>query len=135
MNYEQAKEKLAGARQEHVLKYYEELTEGQKELLLAQIEATDFSMIASLEGGKHENPRGVITPLEVMQIPQIKERETEFREIGLDAIQKGKWERCFLRGGMGTRFGARMIPRECTISDSPKRYIFSSALSKTFWRW
>lgn len=90
MNYEQAKEKLAGAGQEHVLKYYEELTEGQKELLLAQIEATDFSMIASLEGGKHENPRGVITPLEVMQIPQIKERETEFREICLDAIQKGK---------------------------------------------
>ena len=56
MNYEQAKEKLAGAGQEHVLKYYEELTEGQKELLLAQIEATDFSMIASLEGESMKIP-------------------------------------------------------------------------------
>ena len=124
MNYEQAKEKLAGARQEHVLKYYEELTEGQKELLLAQIEATDFSMIASLEGGKHENPRGVITPLEVMQIPQIKERETEFREIGLDAIQKGKVGAVLLAGGMGTRLGSDDPKGMYNIGLTKEVYIF-----------
>lgn len=124
MNYEQAKEKLAGAGQEHVLKYYGELTEEQKELLLAQIEATDFSMIASLEGGKHENPRGVITPLEVMQIPQIKERETEFREIGLDAIQKGKVGAVLLAGGMGTRLGSDDPKGMYNIGLTKEVYIF-----------
>lgn len=106
MNYEQAVEKLAGAGQEHVLKYYEELSGEQKELLLKQIESTDFSPLASLEGGKHENVRGTITPLGVMQLPQIKEREAEFREIGLDAIRKGKVGAVLLAGGMGTRLGS-----------------------------
>lgn len=106
MNYEQAVAKLAGAGQEHVLKYYEELSSEQKELLLKQIESADFSPLASLEGGKHENVRGTITPLGVMQLPQIKEREAEFRKIGLDAIRKGKVGAVLLAGGMGTRLGS-----------------------------
>lgn len=106
MNYEQAAAKLAGAGQEHVLKYYEELRKEQKEQLLGQIEVTDFSPLASLEGGKHENVRGAITPLGVMQLSQIREREAEFREIGLDAIKKGKVGAVLLAGGMGTRLGS-----------------------------
>ena len=60
MNYEQALEKLARAGQEHVMERYEELGKEQKELLLAQIEATDFSVLASLKHGKGGNARGVI---------------------------------------------------------------------------
>ncbi len=106
MNYEQAAAKLREAGQEHVLKYYEELTPRQKEQLLAQIETTDFSSLASLKDGKHENGRGVITPLGVMQLPRIRERQKEFRKIGLDAIRKGKVGAVLLAGGMGTRLGS-----------------------------
>ncbi len=42
MTYEEACEKLGRYGQLHVLKYYEELAEEQKEALLAQIDATDF---------------------------------------------------------------------------------------------
>ena len=42
MNYREAYAKLEAADQLHVLKYYEELSEVEKEALLAQVEATDF---------------------------------------------------------------------------------------------
>ena len=45
MTLEQAKEKLAKYGQEHVLKYYGELTEEEKRGILDQIEATDMSIL------------------------------------------------------------------------------------------
>lgn len=48
MTLEQAKEKLAKYGQEHVLKYYGELTEEEKQGILDQIEATDMSIFGSL---------------------------------------------------------------------------------------
>ena len=51
MTLEQAKEKLAKYGQEHVLKYYGELTEEEKRGILDQIEATDMSI---LEACKHK---------------------------------------------------------------------------------
>ena len=47
MDYKQALEKLTAAGQEHAMQYYEELTKEQQELLLAQIDATDFAVISS----------------------------------------------------------------------------------------
>ena len=52
MNYQEAYAKLEAADQLHVLKYYEELSECEKDALLAQVEATDFSVI---EACKKEN--------------------------------------------------------------------------------
>ena len=66
----------------------------------------------------------MITPLEVMQIPQIKERETEFREIGLDAIQKGKVGAVLLAGGMGTRLGSDDPKGMYNIGLTKEVYIF-----------
>ena len=105
MNFGQALEKLKAAGQEHILKYYNELTKEQQESLLAQIEETDFSVLASFEKQKEGEQRGKITPLSVMQLSQIKEREAEFDQIGLDAIKKGKVGAVLLAGGMGTRLG------------------------------
>ena len=47
MNYQQVYDKLEKSGQLHVLKYYEELTQEEKEALLAQVETLDFSMTAS----------------------------------------------------------------------------------------
>lgn len=124
MNYEQAAGKLREAGQEHVLKYYEELTEEQKEQLLAQIETMDFSPLASLKGKKHDNERGVITPLGVMQLSRIREREEQFRAIGLEAIKKGKVGAVLLAGGMGTRLGSDDPKGMYNIGLTKEVYIF-----------
>lgn len=106
MNFDQALEKLKAAGQEHVLKYYDELTKEQQERLLSQIEETDFSVLSSLKRNRKESGRGQIAPLAAMQIPQILERKEEFIQIGLDAVRKGKVGAVLLAGGMGTRLGS-----------------------------
>lgn len=124
MNYDQAFEKLASAGQEHVLKYYEELTAQQKELLLAQIEETDFSVLSSLKSRNNKGCKGKIEPLAAMQLPQIQEHESEFRKIGLEAIRQGKVGAVLLAGGMGTRLGSDDPKGMYDIGLTKEVYIF-----------
>ncbi len=106
MNYNEAVEKLQKFGQTHVLKYYDELLETQKLELLAQIEATDFSVTALCNNASYEVEKGVITPLADMQLSEIEANKEEFRTLGVDAIKKGKVGAVLLAGGMGTRLGS-----------------------------
>ena len=119
MEYQEAYRKLEAYGQLHVLKYYEELSSGEKEALLEQIENTDFKVLEKCLHREELNPRGVITPIEVMQLAQIEKRREEFTQIGLDAIRAGKVGAVLLAGGMGTRLG----------SDAPKG-VYNIGLTK-----
>lgn len=124
MDFEQGLAKLKAAGQEHVLKYYDELTKEQQESLLSQIEATDFSVLSSLKSNKGGDARGKITPLAAMQLSQISEKEAEFNEIGLEAIRQGKVGAVLLAGGMGTRLGSDDPKGMYNIGITKKVYIF-----------
>ena len=124
MDFEQGLGKLKAAGQEHVLKYYDELTKEQQESLLSQIEATDFSVLSSLKSNKRGDARGKITPLAAMQLSQISEKEAEFNEIGLEAIRQGKVGAVLLAGGMGTRLGSDDPKGMYTIGITKEVYIF-----------
>lgn len=119
MNYQEAYEKLEKYGQLHVLKYYEELNDGEKEALLLQIEQTDFEVLSLCEKKEALNPRGKIEPIEVMQLPEIEKKRDEYTKIGLDAIRAGKVGAVLLAGGMGTRLG----------SDEPKG-VYNIGLTK-----
>lgn len=124
MNFEQAKEKLHKAGQEHVLAYYEELTKEQKELLLSQIEDTDFGVLASVKDHKGGTARGKITPLAAMELPQIEAEHEKYKEKGLEAIRKGKVGAVLLAGGMGTRLGSDHPKGMYNIGITKDVYIF-----------
>lgn len=124
MNFEQAKEKLHRAGQEHVLAYYEELTKEQKELLLSQIEDTDFGVLASAKDHKGVTARGKITPLAAMELPQIEAEHEKYKEKGLEAIRKGKVGAVLLAGGMGTRLGSDHPKGMYNIGITKDVYIF-----------
>lgn len=119
MNREQAMDKLSRWGQEHAMKYMEELSQEQAEALLSQIEATDFSVLDSMKE-KDGGQKGKITPLAAMQLPQIREKEAEFRKAGLGAIRRGEVGAVLLAGGMGTRLG----------SDDPKG-MYDIGITKT----
>ncbi len=106
MNYQEAYAKLAAADQLHVLKYFEELSECEKEALLSQIEATDFSVIEACKREHLAAERGRISPLASMELPEIEARKDQFMEIGVKAIRDGKLGAVLLAGGMGTRLGS-----------------------------
>lgn len=106
MTLEQAQEKLAEYGQEHVLKYYEELSPQEKQALLAQIEATDMSILSACKHKEDLAKKGVITPLAAMQLDEIEVNRASFEATGLEAIKAGKVGAVLLAGGMGTRLGS-----------------------------
>lgn len=105
MNYQEAYEKLERCGQTHVLKYYEELDDAQRERLLAQIAATDFAILDACRK-KGEMARGRITPLAAMQLDEIERERERFTQEGLSLIRAGKVGAVLLAGGMGTRLGS-----------------------------
>ncbi|MCH5344789.1 MAG: UTP--glucose-1-phosphate uridylyltransferase [Acetatifactor sp.] len=129
MTLEQAKEKLAKYGQEHVLKYYEELSETEKQTLLDQIEATDMSI---LEACKHKGDlakKGVITPLAAMQLNEIEANRDSFTETGLAAIRAGKVGAVLLAGGMGTRLGSDDPKGMYNVGLTRELYIFECLIN------
>lgn len=110
MTLEQAKEKLVEYGQEHLLKYYEELSGDEKQALLAQIEATDMSILEACRNKEKLAQKGEIAPLAALQVDEIEQNRDSFVATGLEAIRAGKVGAVLLAGGMGTRLG----------SDNPK---------------
>ena len=132
MNYDQALAKLSAAGQEHVLQYYETLSEEQKEVLLTQIENTDFSVLESLKDRDASGKRGKITPLAAMQLSQIQEKEQEFRQAGIDTIRTGKVGAVLLAGGMGTRLGSDNPKGIYNIGITKAEYFYSLIIKNVF---
>ena len=106
MTFEAAFEKLKTYGQEHVLKYYDSLSDSEKSSLLEQIDSTDFSVISCLERKGELGKKGTISPLPAMQIEEIEAQKEHFRKTGLEAIKAGKVGAVLLAGGMGTRLGS-----------------------------
>lgn len=106
MTFEQALEKLKTYGQEHVLKYYDSLSDTEKRSLLEQIDSTDFSVISCLERKNELGKKGIISPLPAMQTAEIDAKKDEYHQIGLEAVKTGKVGAVLLAGGMGTRLGS-----------------------------
>lgn len=124
MNYSEALEKVQQYGQEHILYNYDGLTGEEKERLLSQIEATDFSVLASCKGKKEAPKRGKIEPLAVMQLPEIEEKREKFTALGLEAVRAGKIGAVLLAGGMGTRLGSDDPKGMYNIGITKEVYIF-----------
>lgn len=132
MTYQEAYAKLEACGQLHVLKYYGELDGEQQEQLLAQVEATDFSVLTSKEKEyKKSAQRGKITPLSAMELDEIGQRNGEFEQIGLDAIKAGKVGAVLLAGGMGTRLGSDNPKGMYDIGLTKPVYIFQRLIENT----
>ena len=105
MTYENALEVLKKYGQEHVLAYYDELNDEEKQSLLSQIEEIDFSIFDVLKEKESDGKEGMITPTEVLTLDTIKDYEFAYKVLGETAIQKGQLALVMLEGGKGTRLG------------------------------
>lgn len=128
MNYNEALCKLNLYGQGHVLKYYDELQQSQKDELLSQIEATDFSIITMCDN-KQGPKKGEISPLGAMQLSQIDANRDEFYQIGINAIKEGRVGAVLLAGGMGTRLGSDEPKGMYNIGETKDVYIFERIIS------
>lgn len=128
MNYAEAKAKMTTIGQEHVLRYYDELSDAQKEALLQQIEETDFSVLKRIDSGA-SGERGGFSPLAAMQLSEIEARKHELYSAGAEAIKAGKTAALLLAGGMGTRLGSDNPKGMYDIGLTKPVYIFERIIS------
>lgn len=125
---EQAINVLRENKQEHVMKYFDELTaENQKELLnqIENINWSDFKLI----GGGDSAKRGEFSVPPAVEISEIEKRHDEFEAVGLEALKKGEVAAVLLAGGMGTRLGFD-LPKGCfNVGETRELYIFQCLIN------
>ena len=102
-----ATEILKRFNQEHLLSFYDELEDGQKDMLLQQILNINFNEITTLYKNSYvenNNSTDVITPLPHINKSNLAEDEISYYEqIGINAIKNGELAVVTLSGGSGTR--------------------------------
>ena len=129
MTLSQAKEKLASYGQEHLLKYYDELSQTQKEALLAQIEAADMEILAACRNQENPVRRGTISPLAAMQLSEIEAGRDAYTVTGLEVVRRGRVGAVLLAGGMGTRLGFDGPKGIFNIGLTKELYIFQCLIN------
>lgn len=129
MTLAQAREKLEKYGQEHILRYYDELSEEEKEALLAQIDATDMSILEACRHREELAKKGVITPLAAMQLPEIEANRETFTATGIEAIKDGRVGAVLLAGGMGTRLGSDDPKGMYNVGLTKEVYIFECLIN------
>ena len=91
-----------------------------------------MEVLSAIEHKSELVKKGEITPLDAMELDEIKADYDTFKNTGVEAIKAGKVGAILLAGGMGTRLG----------SDNPKgmynvgvtgNFIYSSALLIILW--
>lgn len=87
-----------------------------------QLEHLDWDYVNVLH--KPPRERGEFAPLGAMELSEIREREAEFRKIGLEAIRAGKVGAILLAGGQGTRLGYDKAKGLFNIGVNRTLYIF-----------
>lgn len=129
MNLEQAKQKLEKYGQEHVLKYFDELTEEEKAQLLTQIDETDMSILEACKHREELAGKGKISPLAAMELSEIEEKKEQFTNTGIEALKAGKVAALLLAGGMGTRLGSDDPKGMYNVGLTKPLYIFECLMN------
>lgn len=107
---QEVKSILCEYNQEHLLRFFEELSDEEKDSLLNQILSIDFNLINSLykKTINHEKDKKQLDlqPLKAYEWDDIdNEEKVKLYDIGIERIKKGKVAIVLLAGGQGTRLG------------------------------
>lgn len=104
-----AKQLLRKYEQEHLLYFYDELSEEQKELLLNQILKTNFDEILTLyHNSLHQTTlnMNLVSPLPHFEKDKLSQEEiAKYTKIGEQVVQSGKFAVVTMAGGQGSRLG------------------------------
>lgn len=124
MTYSEAYHLLEQKGQLHVLHFFDSLTADEQQHLLTQIEGIDWHVIDSLAHKDEPAAKGVIEPLDAIEVSEIQEKEEYFRTLGLDALRAGKVGLVLLAGGQGTRLGFDKPKGMLNVGVTKELYLF-----------
>ncbi|OWR47250.1 UDP-N-acetylglucosamine pyrophosphorylase [Danaus plexippus plexippus] len=125
MSYEKLKEQLALHGQEHLVKYWPELTENEREQLASEIQNLDLAEVNEIFRRATESTKVILEKFDddLKPIPQAhyesvpglsQEKVLEYENIGFQQISDDKVGVLLLAGGQATRLGFG-YPKEHTM--------------------
>lgn len=127
-NFENAKNVLKEYHQEHLLNFYDELNNEEKEFLINQICNINFKQIFDLyEASKIDEviPHNLIEPLDYTVKKQLSEdKKSYFENIGETSIKNNEFAVVTLAGGQGTRLGYKGPKGTFELDINPKKSLF-----------
>lgn len=126
MNYSEAKSLLEEKGQEHLLRFWDELSDESREKLLSQIENIDWSIFDRLREKDALEKRGKFEPLGALEVEDIEKDKEKYSKAGIDALSKGKVGAVLLAGGQGTRLGLDKPKGTFNIGVNKDFYIFEA---------
>lgn len=130
LTLDKAKDILKEYGQEHLLKYYDELSESEQKELLSQIELIDFSVLDNLkEENRFTASRGKFEPLGAATIEDIEQNSEKYSAAGIEAIKAGKVAAVLLAGGQGTRLGFDKPKGMFNVGIARELYIFQCLIN------
>jgi UDP-N-acetylglucosamine/UDP-N-acetylgalactosamine diphosphorylase len=129
MTYDEALKKLVPAGQEHILQFYDEVEEEQKESLLEQIDALDLSLLDLLKKEDKSVGKGKLEPLGALTLEEIEKKKALFETKGLEAIQSCKVGAVLLAGGQGTRLGFDKPKGMLNVGINRELYLFEQLVN------
>lgn len=108
--YNKVLEVLKQYGQTHLLKFYDELNEKEKNKLLNDIESIDFEEMNRIDKAINANNNSVtnyeLSPIKVLDKAYLTLQEIEnYQKIGEELIKKQKVAVCTMAGGQGSRLG------------------------------
>ena len=110
--------------QEHLLAYYDKLSQEDKDILTDQIEKINWKLIDSIHKRNQRQKSGLYEPLDGMSIGQIEANKKRYFDIGIKAIRAGKVAAVLLAGGQGTRLGCEGPKGMVNIGLTKEVFIF-----------
>lgn len=114
--------------QEHLLNFYDELDDAEKEKLLNQICSINFDEIFNLyEASKVDEqiPENLIKPIPYIDKKQLsKSKILDYMKIGEDIIINNEFAVVTLAGGQGTRLGYKGPKGTFELDIKPKKSLF-----------
>ena len=126
--YSEAKKIVEKYGQQHLLNFYDKLTEDKKEKLLDQILSIDFEQVKKLYDNiqNHtEKKDNIIEPIEYLDKSKIDIKEKNYLDdIGKEIIKEGKLAAVTMAGGQGTRLGFNGPKGTYDIGLSSKKSLF-----------
>ena len=127
--YETVKEKLSAKGQEGLLRFYDELDDEKKDILLSAAEGIDLSAIDILDNADLKQKRGEFKPLSAVKLSEIAANRDEYESIGVAALKQKKVGAILLAGGQGTRLGYDKPKGTFNIGVTKDLYIFECLIN------
>lgn len=129
MDKQQYSSKLKPYKQEHLIQFWDNLSDDEQSHLAQQIDAIDFDLLSELSGKKTQQVdiaelAGKAQPPKAIRLDSTKEQTQVARDAGETAIRSGQVGMVLVAGGQGTRLGFDLPKGMFVIGPLSQRTLF-----------